>query len=116
MHIVYETLEKLGVEDKPIITAFNKLDKLEETPILRDFKAEKTLQISAKNGDGVNELLYQGEEILRNQKIYIERVYPYDKAGKIQLIRKYGQLLSEEYTEAGIEVKAYVPVEIYEQI
>ncbi len=116
MHIVYETLEKLGVEDKPIITAFNKLDKLEETPILRDFKAEKTLQISAKNGDGVNELMNQVEEILRNQKIYIERVYPYDKAGKIQLIRKYGQLLSEEYTEAGIEVKAYVPVEIYEQI
>ena len=116
MHIVYETLEKLGVEDKPIITAFNKLDKLEETPILRDFKAEKTLQISAKNGDGVNELMNQVEEILRNQKIYIERVYSYDKAGKIQLIRKYGQLLSEEYTEAGIEVKAYVPVEIYEQI
>lgn len=116
MHIVYETLEKLGVEDKPIITAFNKLDRLEETPILRDFKAEKTLQISAKNGDGVNELMNQVEEILRNQKIYIERVYPYDKAGKIQLIRKYGQLLSEEYTEAGIEVKAYVPVEIYEQI
>lgn len=116
MHIVYETLEQLGVEDKPIITAFNKLDKLTETPILRDFKAEKTLQISAKTGEGVNELMNAVEEILRNQKIYVERIYPYDKAGKIQLIRKYGQLLSEEYTEEGIEVKAYVPVEIYEQI
>lgn len=116
MHIVYETLEKLGVTDKPIITAFNKLDKLTDTPILRDFKADKTLQISAKQGIAVDELMNYVEEILKSQKIYVERVYPYDKAGKIQLIRKYGQLLSEDYTEAGIEVKAYVPVEIYEQI
>lgn len=116
MHIVYETLEKLGVTDKPIITAFNKLDKLTDTPILRDFKADKTLQISAKQGIAVDELMNYVEEILKSQKIYVERVYSYDKAGKIQLIRKYGQLLSEDYTEAGIEVKAYVPVEIYEQI
>ncbi len=116
MHIVYETLEKLGVTDKPIITAFNKLDKLTDTPILRDFKADKTLQISAKQGIAVDELMNYVEEILKSQKIYVERIYPYDKAGKIQLIRKYGQLLSEDYTEAGIEVKAYVPVEIYEQI
>lgn len=116
MHIVYETLERLGVTDKPIITAFNKLDKLTDTPILRDFKADKTLQISAKQGIAVDELMNYVEEILKSQKIYVERVYPYDKAGKIQLIRKYGQLLSEDYTEAGIEVKAYVPVEIYEQI
>ena len=37
-------------------------------------------------------------------------------AGKIQLIRKFGQLLSEEYTESGIAVKAYVPSEIYEKV
>ncbi len=44
---------------------------------------------------------------------YVERVFPYQEAGKIQLIRERGQLLSEEYTEAGIAVTARVPKEIY---
>ena len=37
---------------------------------------------------------------------------PYSEAGKIQLIRQFGQLESEEYTEDGIKVLAYVPKEI----
>ena len=52
-------------------------------------------------------------EILRRDQVYIERLFPYDQAGKIQLIRKNGQLLEEEYLEEGISVKAYVPKEIY---
>lgn len=43
----------------------------------------------------------------------IERIYPYADAGLIQLIRKYGQLLEEDYRAEGIYVKAYVPMEIY---
>lgn len=38
-------------------------------------------------------------------KIYIERLYPYDKAGTISLIRGYGILLEEEYLPEGIRVK-----------
>ena len=116
MHVVYETLEQLGVQDKPIITAFNKQDLCPTDCILRDFKADRTLQISAKHGNGLEELKNIIEEILRDSKIYLEKVYGYDEAGKIAIIRKYGQLLSEEYTGEGISVKAYVPVEIYEKV
>ena len=56
------------------------------------------------------------EDILRESKIYIEKLYSYNEAGKISIIRKYGQLLSEEYVAEGIEVKAYVPVEIYDKV
>ncbi len=113
MFIVYETLEKLGVKDKPIITAFNKVDRLEENDVMKDLKADETVRISAKNGTGLPELLDVIEEILRSQKMLIEKVFPYSEAGKIQPIRKYGQLLCEEYQEDGIYVKAYVPKEIY---
>lgn len=116
MHVVYETLEQLGVSDKPIITAFNKQDLCPADCILRDFKADRTLQISAKHGNGLEELKNIIEEILRDSKIYLEKVYGYDEAGKIAIIRKYGQLLSEEYTGEGISVTAYVPVEIYEKV
>lgn len=116
MHVVYETLEQLGVGDKPIITAFNKMDLCDGETILRDFRADHTLRISAKHGNGLNELKDIIERVLRDSKIYLEKVYGYDEVGKIAIIRKYGQLLSEEYTGEGISVKAYVPVEIYEKV
>ncbi len=116
MHVVYQTLEQLGVGDKPIITAFNKQDLCSEDIILRDFRADRTLRISAKHGNGIDELKNTIEEILRDSKIYIEKLYSYEDAGKIAIIRKYGQLISEEYTGNGIEVKAYVPVEIYDKV
>ena len=116
MHIVYETLRQLEVVNKPIITAFNKQDKADSEMIIRDFKADYIVEISAKTGEGLENLLEIIEEVLRQQKVMVERVYPYAEAGKIQLIRKYGELLTEEYGEEGIFVKAYVPVEIYGKI
>ena len=116
MYIVYETLQNLEVKNKPIITAFNKQDKLAGDPILRDFKADHIVRISAKTGAGLDELQAVIEEVLRGQKVLIEKLYPYAEAGKIQLIRKYGELLEESYQEDGIFAKGYVPMEIYERV
>lgn len=116
MHVVYETLKNLGVTDKIIVTLFNKQDKIEQKEVLRDFKADKTLGISAKAGTGLEALKDILEEILQERNILIERVFPYEKAGLIQLIRKHGQLLEEKYEEDGIYVKAYVPMQIYEKV
>ena len=116
MYIVYETLENLEVRNKPIITAFNKQDKVEGDLILRDFKADHVVRISARQGDGLAELQQVIEDVLREQKVLIERLYPYADAGKIQMIRKYGELLEESYREDGIFARGYVPVEIYERV
>lgn len=112
MHTVYETLEMLGAGNKPVITAFNKVDKLEESTVVKDCQADVTVKISAKKRMGLEELLSQIEEMMRKQKIYVEKIFSYQDAGKIQLIRKYGQLLEEEYREDGIFVKGYVPKDI----
>lgn len=116
MYIVYETLTNLEVKNKPIITAFNKQDKVEGEAILRDFRADHIVRISAKHGDGLDELQSVIEEILRGQKVLIEKIYDYAEAGKIQMIRKYGELLEEEYRGEGIYAKGYVPAEIYEKV
>lgn len=113
MHVVYETLANLGVTDKTVITLFNKQDKLTEQETLRDFKADYILKISAKTGEGLDDLKLVLEKILRERSVLIERVYPYGQAGKIQIIRKHGQLLEEEYQAEGIYVRAYVPMEVY---
>ena len=118
MHVVYETLNQLEVGDKPVITLFNKTDRLCEGSdrIFKDFRAEKTLAISAKNKMGLDEIKDTIEELLRQSKILIERVFDYKRAGDIAVIRKYGQLLEEEYRAEGIFVRAYVPKDVYAQL
>lgn len=110
---VYETLQQLEVKDKTVITLFNKCDKFTEVPVLKDFKAKYTINISAYRGDGLDKLDEVLQEIIKESRIYIERCFAYNEAGKIQLIRQHGQLQKEEYTENGIEVQAYVPKSIY---
>ena len=116
MHITYSTLDDLGVKDKTVITLFNKQDLRTDDEPLHDFRADYVLNISAGKDEGLEELKVLLEEILRENKIYVERVIPYDKAGIIQMIRKHGELLSEDYVPEGIEIKAYVPMEVYGKI
>ena len=116
MHVVYDTLRQLGVEGKKVITLFNKQDRLTEKVQYRDFQADYIIETSAKTGQGFDELKQVLLEILRDEQIYIERLYSFAEAGKIQLIRKYGELLEEEYVPEGISVKAYVTREIYGKV
>ncbi len=116
MYVVYETLKELGVGDKKIVTLFNKQDKLLDEEIFRDFKADYVLKISAKTGQGLEELKQVLEKILTENQIYVERLFSYQDAGKLQLIRKYGQLIEEEYTPEGIAVKARVPADVYGKV
>lgn len=109
MYIVYETLKELEVKDKMILTLYNKQDKVQEPQIMRDFKADKTLAVSAKSGQGLEELKLLLEEVLRTRTTFLEKVFSYEEAGKISKIRQYGQLLEEEYREDGIFIRAYVP-------
>lgn len=113
MHIVYETLYGLDIKEKTIVTLFNKQDAVTDPEPLRDFKADYTLNISAKKGAGLLELKELLCELLRENKILLERIIPYGEAGIIQQIRKSGELLEEDYRPEGIYVKAYVPMDVY---
>lgn len=113
MHITYQTLDDLEVKDKTIVTLFNKQDLRTDDEPLHDFRADYVLNISAGKNEGLEEIKTLLAEMLRENKVYIERIMPYDKAGLIQLIRKQGELISEEYVAEGIAIKAYVPMDVY---
>ena len=113
MYVVYDTLRQLGAEGKPVITLFNKQDRLEKEESHKDFQADYSIATSAKTGQGLDELKAALLEIIRRDQIYVERLYPFADAGKIQMIRSKGQLLSEEYLPEGIQIKAYVPQDVY---
>lgn len=119
---VYATLRQLNVEEEkhqPIITVFNKMDRLpSDTDIsfIKDFRANRTIYLSAKTGDGIEKLLQAAEEVLREQKTYIQHTFSYNEAGKPGLIRKYGEVITEEYLEDGIFVEAYIPKSLAGQL
>ena len=115
MHVVYDTLRELGADGKKTITVFNKQDVAGDVTV-RDLRADYTVKTSAKTGEGLQELQELLGKLISEELLYVERVFPYQEAGKIQLIRENGQLLSEEYTENGIHVKARVPKEIYHKV
>ncbi|MFP3153845.1 GTPase HflX [Lachnospiraceae bacterium ZAX-1] len=116
MHVVYETLRQLKVENKPIITLFNKQDKREAPGRCKDFKADASILTSAKTKEGLEELKEVLLETLRKNRTYIEKIFSYEDAGQIQMIRKNGELLEEEYLPEGISVKAYVTGDVYAKL
>ena len=115
MLIVYNTLRELGIEDKEVVSLYNKIDIMPEDTILpRDFHAEHTLKISAKTGEGLEEFKELVDKILRQQRIYLEKLIPYKDSAKLALIRKHGELELEDYREDCIYIKAMVPTNIYD--
>lgn len=89
------------------------MDQRTDEEPLQDFRADHVLQISAANNTGLDQVREVLQEMLREDKVYIERVIPYAQAGILQLVRSKGELVSEEYVPEGIAIKAYVPMEVY---
>lgn len=106
--VVYETLAQIGADQIPVITVFNKKDIWPEEIVLRDEMAEMTASVSVRTGDGLEELLAKIEEMIRNLKPYIRTTIPYADGQKVDFIRRYGQVVKEEYTENGTYLEAYL--------
>ena len=113
MQVVYDTLHDLEADRKKILTLFNKCDRLEDNHGFHDARAEKCLRISALTGEGLDECREALGEMVKESYILLERIFSYKDVGLLQLIRREGQLLEEEYLAEGIRVKANVPVELY---
>lgn len=133
MYTVYDTLRRLEIGNKKVVTAFNKIDLLESAswynrgseaengreagistgkmPVLKDLRADKTVRISAKTGQGIQEMLDALTDVLKEGQKEVEQVLDYADGSKLGLIRKYGQVITEEYREDGIYVKALIPQE-----
>ena len=111
MKVAYETLDMLGIVNKKVITLFNKIDKLENEDDklgLIDKRAVKTIQMSAKKGINLDGVTTAIDEILREDRQLIEKVYSYSEMSEIADLKRYGEVLEEEYLEEGIRVKAYI--------
>lgn len=106
--VVYETLAQIGADQIPVITVFNKKDIWPEDIVLRDPMAEAAVSVSVRTGEGLDVLLAKIEEMIRRLKPYIRTTISYADGQKIDFIRRYGQVVKEEYTENGTYIEAYL--------
>ena len=110
---VYQVLDLLEIRDKPVLTVYNKMDRLAGMEVhFRDDRASHTVRISAKTGEGIPRLLEKLDALLMEGMAEVDTVLPFDKAGVVAAVRKKGKLVSEEYLPEGIRVKAFVPREM----
>ena len=107
MNIVYDTLSSLKVENKPVLTLFNKCDNLSNEEILVDIKSTKAFRISAKTGMGLDNVKTFLSDYLRAGKKYREAIIPYSEAHTLYEYRKHGEITEESYEEDGIYIKGY---------
>ena len=78
MEVVYDTLQELGVQGKKTITSFNKVD-MGAAIRMRDSNADHTLKVSAKTGEGLEDLkgALSGENSFRSSRITVEKLFTY---------------------------------------
>ena len=109
IQVVRDTLKELGITGKPVITVWNKCDLADPGLLFRDFEADASVRISAKTGEGLDKFHEELTRIMRDSRVCVNSVVPYSDASVIAEIRKYGQLINEEYEADGIHIIAYVP-------
>ena len=108
---VHQTLEKIGASHVPIVTAFNKLDKLRDPDA-----AQQTLQqfqnavaISATKGTGIPALLKIIQVELYEQFIPIDVKLPYQQGQLISLFHEAGQIERIEHERGGVLIQGRIP-------
>jgi GTP-binding protein HflX len=112
MEVVQEVLSELGVEDRPMVFALNKIDELDDPSQAEDVSARYThsAAISALQGIGIELLLERLESALAEQMAWITAVIPYGEGQLIRLFHTEGSVESEEYEESGTRVTGRIPV------
>lgn len=108
MDVVYETLKDLGVSGKEILTVYNKSDINSDCMLVKDYRADYDIKVSAKTGEGLSGLKELIAEIIRKRKIYIDRFFAFNDFGLYSQIRDNADIISEEYNDGGVIIKAYI--------
>lgn len=110
---VHEVLKEIGAETKPVITVYNKIDKLPPDSKLADRLAleEDTVCISAAKKLNLETLQQMIESHLKSKALEVTLCIPYAETAKAAQLHETANVLEQEYTENGAVMKVILPVE-----
>lgn len=110
---VHEVLKEIGAETKPVVTVYNKIDKLPPDSKLADRLAleEDTVCISAAKKLNLESLQQMIESHLKSKAVEVTLCIPYAETAKAAQLHETANVLEQEYTENGTVMKVILPVE-----
>ncbi len=108
--VVDSLIEELGASETPRIEIFNKCDL--RPPELR-LRGVDAIEISAKSGEGLDNLREKIEMTLQRTKKKVTLRLPYDKGGLLEQLHREASVLGVEYLDDCIEIKAVIGAETY---
>ena len=112
MEVVREVLSSLHAEETPQITVMNKTDRLASVP-----ETERdTVYISAKTGEGIEELIALVAEKLTPRLTSYSGMVGYDRGDLLALVNKHGKEVKLDYSPEGVRVEAKLPIEVIKKL
>ena len=114
LDVTKRLLSDLGCENHPIIPVMNKCDLV---PNILDIpNISNVVRISAKTGEGIDNLLKAIEDNLPVKIKEVNLLIPFSKAGIAAKIREEGTIINEEFTEAGLKINALLDDRTYDKV
>ncbi len=106
---VRDVIGELGARDIPEIVAFNKSDLADDDQrlLIRGLEPRGVF-VSARTGEGMDELLARIAEVLPAPEVEVTLLVPYDRGEVISRLHVQGRVISTDYREDGTLVKALV--------
>ena len=103
-------LKEIGADDKPRVTALNKVDLLEpearkELALLKP----GAIQVSAATGEGLDSLVDALREVIEREMEPVELLIPYSDGARLSEVHQLASSLSRTEEEEGVRVSARLP-------
>lgn len=107
---VEDVLKTLGVDDKPQILVFNKIDLVNEIDRARLCRVyTDSVQVSAGQGIGLGDVRMAIEEAIRKTFVRLHLIVPYSRGALLQKIYSSGIVVSENHTPEGTDIVVDIP-------
>ncbi|MBQ1257526.1 MAG: GTPase HflX [Clostridia bacterium] len=111
--VVYDVLNQLGAQGKPVLEVLNKCDKAEVGTVIEPADA---VMISAASGYGLDNLKNAISERIAAMRHPVELLIPYDKGNVLSILHSQGQVESEEYLENGVKVVCLLDATLFARV
>ena len=109
--VVDRLIAQLARPETPVLRCYNKVDLLED---MRNFPVgEQNIAMCARNGVGMDELLFRIEQTLTGALHHVTLLLPYSEGGAIAALHEQAQVHRVEYLSEGIEVELTCNDELY---
>lgn len=117
IEVVDNILSELGAGGKPTVAILNKIDMAENKIVPNTIEnAAHTVHVSAKEKIGIDTLMQVIEDVVPGKKHEVELLIPYSETRHVSTLHESQMVLSEEYGEDGIKIKALIDAIYYDKL